>query len=39
MAELFDKYSLHSLPVVDAEGRLVGVVQSDQVISFLLEKL
>jgi len=39
MAELFDKYSLHSLPVVDAEERLVGVVQSDQVISFLLEKL
>jgi magnesium transporter len=39
VAELFDKYNLHSLPVVDAQGRMVGVVHSDQVISFLLEKL
>jgi CBS domain-containing protein/sporulation protein YlmC with PRC-barrel domain len=39
MAEIFDKYNLHSLPVVDAQGRMVGVVHSDQVISFLLEKL
>ena len=39
VAELFDKYNLRSLPVVDVEGRMVGVVQSDQVISFLLEKL
>ncbi len=39
VAEFFDKYNLHSLPVVDAQGRMVGVVHSDQVISFLLEKL
>jgi magnesium transporter len=39
VAELFDKYNLHSLPVVDTQGRMVGVVHSDQVISFLLEKL
>src|ERR1700733_3883932 len=39
VAELFDKYNLHSLPVVDAQGRMVGVVHSDQVISYLLEKL
>lgn len=39
VAEIFDKYSLHSLAVVDAQGRMVGVVHSDQVISFLLEKL
>jgi len=39
VAELFDKYNLHSLPVVDIRGRMVGVVHSDQVISFLLEKL
>ena len=39
MAEIFDKYNLHSLAVVNAQGHLVGVVQSDQVISFLLERL
>jgi magnesium transporter len=39
LAEIFDKYNLHALPVVDAEGRMVGVVQADHVISFLREKL
>jgi magnesium transporter len=39
LAEMFDKYNLHSLPVVDAQGRMVGVVQADHVISFLREKL
>jgi len=39
LAEIFDKYNLHELPVVDALGRLVGVVQADQVISFLREKI
>jgi magnesium transporter len=39
LAELFDKYNLHALPVVDALGRMVGVVQADHVISFLREKL
>ena len=39
LAELFDKYNLHALPVIDAQGRMVGVVQADQVISFLREKL
>jgi magnesium transporter len=39
VAELFDKYNLRSLPVVDVQGRMVGVVHSDQVISFLMEKL
>jgi Mg/Co/Ni transporter MgtE len=39
LAEMFDKYNLHSLPVVDPQGRMVGVVQSEQVISFLREKL
>ena len=39
LAEMFDKYNLHELPVVDAQGRMVGVVQADQVISFLREKL
>jgi magnesium transporter len=39
LAEMFDKYNLHALPVVDAAGRMVGVVQADHVISFLREKL
>ena len=39
VAETFDKYNLRSLPVVDAQGRMVGVVQADHVISFLREKI
>ncbi len=39
VAEIFDKYNLHALPVVDQQGRMVGVVQAEHVISFLREKL
>jgi magnesium transporter len=39
LAELFDKYNLHALPVVDSQGRMVGAVQADHVISLLREKL
>jgi len=39
VAELFDKYNLHALPVVDAQNRMVGVVQAEQVIRFLREKI
>ena len=39
LAEMFDKYNLHALPVVDAIGRMVGVVHADHVISFLRERL
>ena len=39
VAEMFDKYNLHALPVVDPQGCMVGVVQAEQVISFLREKL
>jgi sporulation protein YlmC with PRC-barrel domain len=39
LAEMFDKYNLHALPVVDTQGRMVGEVQADHVISFLREKL
>ena len=39
LAEKFDKYNLHALPVVDAQNRMVGVVQAEHVISFLREKL
>ena len=35
VAELFDKYNLHALPVMDEMRRLVGVVQADHVIAFL----
>jgi sporulation protein YlmC with PRC-barrel domain len=39
LAEMFDKYNLHALPVVDLHGGVVGVVQAEQVIAFLREKL
>ncbi len=39
LAEQFDKYNLHALPVVDALNRMVGVVHAEQVISFLREKI
>ena len=39
LAELFDKYNLHALAVVDPQGRMAGVVQADHVISFLRDKL
>jgi CBS domain-containing protein len=35
VAELFDKYNLRALPVVDKSGKLVGVVEADHVIAFL----
>jgi magnesium transporter len=35
VAELFDKYNLRSLPVVDSDNRLVGVVHAEQVIALL----
>jgi magnesium transporter len=39
VAELFDKYNLSTLPVVDEDKKLVGVVTSDDVISLLRAKL
>ena len=35
VAELFDKYNLRSLPVLDHDSRLVGVVHAEQVIALL----
>lgn len=35
VAEVFDKYNLRSLPVVDADRKLVGVVHAEQVIALL----
>ncbi len=38
VAELFDKYNLRSLPVVDGERRLAGVIHAEQVIALLRGK-
>lgn len=35
VAELFDKYNLLTLPVVDEHGRLAGIITADDVISLL----
>lgn len=35
VVELFDKYNLRELPVVNKDNRLVGVVRADSVIGFL----
>jgi magnesium transporter len=35
---LFDKYNVMTLPVVDEEGRLAGVVTADDIISVLRQK-
>ena len=39
VAELFDKYNLQTLPVVDEHSKLTGVITSDDVISMLRAKL
>jgi CBS domain-containing protein len=39
VAELFDKYNLLTLPVVDEHKQLTGVITSDDVISLLRAKL
>jgi CBS domain-containing protein/sporulation protein YlmC with PRC-barrel domain len=39
VAEIFDKYNLLTLPVIDDEGRLTGVITADDVISLLRAKL
>ena len=39
VAELFDKYNLLTLPVVGDDGKLTGVITSDDVISLLRAKL
>src|SRR5579871_4468532 len=39
VAELFDKYNLQTLPVVDEHNKLTGIITSDDVISMLRSKL
>ena len=38
VAELFDKYNLRSMPVLNASEHLVGVIHAEQVIALLREK-
>ena len=38
VVQLFDKYNLLTLPVVDEEGKLVGVITADDIISVLRQK-
>ena len=38
ITELFDKYNLLTLPVIDTEGKLAGVITADEIISLLREK-
>jgi sporulation protein YlmC with PRC-barrel domain/CBS domain-containing protein len=38
LTELFDKYNLLTLPVVDSEGKLAGVVTADDIISVLRQE-
>lgn len=37
VAELFDKYNLRSLPVLDEQGRVAGAIHAEQVIAQLRE--
>ena len=38
VTELFDKYNLLTLPVVDEDGKLAGVITADDIISVLRKK-
>ena len=38
VTELFDKYNLLTLPVVDEDGKLAGVITADDIISVLRSK-
>ncbi len=38
VAKLFDKYDLYSLPIVDTENRLVGIITVDDAIDVLQEE-
>jgi magnesium transporter len=38
VTELFDKYNLLTLPVIDEEGKLTGVITADDIISVLRQR-
>src|SRR5215472_14546304 len=39
VAEMFDKYNLATLPVVDDEQRLAGIITADDIISLLRDRI
>ena len=39
VAEMFDKYNLSTLPVVDHDGKLAGVITADDIISILRNRI
>ncbi|MGZ4876653.1 MAG: CBS domain-containing protein, partial [Candidatus Angelobacter sp.] len=39
VAEMFDKYNLLTLPVVDEEQRLTGIITADDIISLLRDRM
>jgi magnesium transporter len=39
VAEMFDKYNLVTLPVVDGEQRLAGIITADDIISLLRDRI
>lgn len=38
VAEMFDKYNLLTLPVVDEEQRLAGIITADDIIGLLRDR-
>jgi magnesium transporter len=38
VTELFDKYNILTLPVIDEDSRLAGVITADDIISVLRQK-
>lgn len=36
--EIFNSHSFHSIPVVDKEGNLVGVISTDDIMTYLLKQ-
>ena len=39
VAEMFDKYNLSTLPVIDHDGKLAGVITADDIISILRNRI
>jgi CBS domain-containing protein/sporulation protein YlmC with PRC-barrel domain len=39
VAEMFDKYNLLTLPVIDDQGKLAGIITADDIISLLRDRI
>ena len=39
VAEMFDKYNVLTLPVVDDQNRLAGIITADDIISMLRSRM